>query len=58
MCYTTPENPINAIANRPAVIKAIGVPSIPLGIRIKLICSLKPANKTNARPNPKAVQNA
>ena len=27
--YTTPENPMNAMANRPAVMSAIGVPFMP-----------------------------
>lgn len=56
--YTTPENPINAIANNPAVIKAIGVPFIPSGIFTRLICSRKPAKSTRANPKPIAVENA
>ena len=56
--YTTPENPINAIASKPAVIKAIGVPFMPSGIFTKLICSRKPANRTSANPKPNAVEKA
>ena len=56
--YTTPENPINAIASNPAVIKAIGVPFIPSGIFTRLICSRSPAKSTRARPKPIAVENA
>ena len=47
--FTTPEKPINAIAKRPAVIRAIGVPFIPFGIFTKLICSRKPAKRVSAK---------
>ena len=56
--YTTPEKPMNAIASKPAVIKAIGVPCIPFGIFTRVICSRNPANNTSARPKPRAVENA
>ena len=56
--YTTPENPMNAIASRPAVIKAIGVPCIPFGTFTRLICSRSPAKSTSASPKPIAVENA
>ena len=38
-----PLNPMKARAKRPATTRAIGIPSIPLGTRIKLSCSRKPA---------------
>ena len=49
---------MNAIASKPAVIKAIGVPCIPLGTFTRLICSRNPAKSTSARPKPMAVENA
>ena len=56
--YTTPENPMNAMASRPAVIRAIGVPCIPFGTFTRLICSRSPAKSTSASPKPIAVENA
>ena len=55
---STPENPMNAIASSPAVIKAIGVPCIPFGTLTRLICSRRPANSVSAKPKPSAVENA
>ena len=50
-----PENPMNAIASKPAVIKAIGVPFMPSGICVMANCSRIPANITNAKAKPNAV---
>ena len=47
--YTTPENPMNAIASRPAVIKAIGVPCIPFGTFTRLICSRNAGKKNQCQ---------
>ena len=51
-----PENPINAIANKPAVTKAIGVPFIPFGTFVMASCSRIPAKITNAKAKPNAVE--
>lgn len=56
--FTTPEKPMKAMANRPAVMRAIGVPCMPLGMLTRLICSRKPAKRVKARPKPKAVEKA
>lgn len=53
---STPENPMNAIASRPAVTNAIAIPCIPLGIFTKLNCSRIPANNTIAKAKPRAVE--
>ena len=37
---STPEKPMNAMANKPAVTKAMAIPSIPFGMFTKLNCSL------------------
>lgn len=55
---STPENPMNAIASRPAVTNAIAIPCIPLGIFTKLNCSRIPANNTIAKAKPRAVEKA
>lgn len=55
-CYTMPENPINAIANKPAVINAIGVPFIPSGTLVIANCSLTPAKMIKAKAKPIAVE--
>lgn len=47
-----PENPINAIASKPAVIKAMGVPFIPSGTCVMASCSRIPAKTTNAKAKP------
>ena len=57
-CYTNPENPMNAIANIPAVTNAIGIPSMALGTLFKANCSRIPANITNAKVNPMAIPQA
>ena len=49
---------MNAIASKPAVIKAIGVPCMPFGTFTRLICSRRPAKSVSARPKPIAVENA
>ena len=49
---------MKAIANRPAVRSAIGVPCMAFGILFMFNCSLNPANSTNAKVKPKAVANA
>lgn len=55
---STPENPMNAIANRPAVTRAIDMPRMPLGMLTSASCSRSPANIISARANPSAVANA
>ena len=55
---STPENPINAIASRPAVTSAIAIPCIPFGIFTRLSCSRIPANNTIAKAKPRAVEKA
>ena len=55
LCYTTPLKPMNAIAKRPAVKRAIGVPCIAFGTLANANCSRIPANNTNANAKPKAV---
>ena len=46
---------MNAIAKRPAVRRAIGVPCNALGTLANANCSRIPANKTNANAKPIAV---
>lgn len=58
MLYTKPEKPMKAIANIPAVTKAIGMPCIALGTLLKASCSRMPANITNAKVKPMAVPQA
>ena len=55
---STPEKPMNAMANKPAVTKAIAIPSIPFGMFTKLNCSRIPANNTIAKAKPIAVAKA
>lgn len=55
---TIPENPMNAIARIPAVIKAMGNPFIPLGILTSSRCSRIPAKIVSASPNPIAMEAA
>ena len=49
---------MNAIASKPAVRSAIGVPSIAFGTLFMDNCSRIPANSTNASAKPMAVQTA
>ena len=56
--YTIPENPIKAMASRPAVINAIGEPFIPLGMATSSRCSRIPAKIVRANPKPIAVEAA
>ena len=56
--YTNPENPIKAIANIPAVTKAMGTPCIALGTLFNANCSRIPANITNANVKPIAIPQA
>ena len=46
--YTTPLKPIKAMANKPAVIRAVGIPCMALGSFTMLRRSRNPANSTNA----------
>ena len=57
-CYTNPENPMNAIASRLAVIRAIGIPLNAFGTLLSASCSRRPAKRTIARPKPREVENA
>jgi len=49
---------MKAIANRPAVIRAIGVPFMPSGTFVIANCSLTPAKIIKANANPIAIENA
>ena len=49
---------MKAIANRPAVSRAIGVTFMALGVSESSSCSRMPAKSTSARAKPMAVQNA
>ena len=53
--YTSPENPINAIARIDAVIRAIGTPWKAFGASSNSIRSRKPAKITNAKAKPNAI---
>ena len=57
-CQTTPVNPMNAMAKMPAMIRAMGVPFMPLGASIRSTCSRMPANSTKAKAKPKAMPTA
>ena len=56
--YTSPENPMKAIARRLAVIRAIGIPLNALGTLLSASCSRRPAKSTIASPKPREVENA
>ena len=56
--WSTPLNPINAIANSPAVMSAIAIPSMLLGRLIVESCSRMPAKIIMARVKPNDVANA
>lgn len=56
--YTNPEKPMKAIAIKPAIIRAIGVPFMPSGMSAVSNCSLIPAKSTNAKAKPIAVDTA
>ena len=58
LCYTKPENPINAIARIPAVINAIGTPLNAFGTSDSSNCSRIPAKRVIARPKPSALATA
>ena len=49
---------MNAIANNPAVTRAIGDPFMPLGTLTISMCSRMPAKMVSAKPNPIAVEAA
>ena len=53
--YTSPENPMKAMARIPAVISAIGTPLKALGTSSNSSLSRMPAKSTSARANPSAV---
>lgn len=53
--FTSPENPMKARDNNPAVTRVIGNPFISLGTPVMAYCSLIPASKTRAKVNPTAV---
>ncbi len=53
--YTSPENPMKAMARMPAVISAIGTPLKALGTSSNSSLSRIPAKSTSARANPSAV---
>lgn len=58
MFYTSPENPMKAIARIPAVTRAIGMPLNALGTLFSESCSRRPAKRTIARPKPSDVAKA
>ena len=58
MPLSTPLKPMKARAKRPAVTRAMGMPSIPLGMRTRLSCSRRPANTMSDRAKPSAVARA
>ena len=49
---------MNAIASRPATMRAVGMPSMPLGSLVSASCSRIPAKSTRARPKPADVESA
>ena len=53
--YTSPENPMKAMARIPAVISAMGTPLKALGTSSKSRRSRIPAKSTSARAKPSAV---
>ena len=55
---STPLNPMKAMANRPAVTRAMLIPCMPFGTDTRLSCSRMPAKMTRAKPKPKAVLRA
>ena len=55
---TTPLKPMKAIAKRPAVSSAIGVPCIAFGTLLSANCSRIPAKRTSANAKPSAVAKA
>ena len=56
--FTIPAKPIKAMARSPAVIRAVGIPSIFLGSFTMLSCSRMPAKRMIASPKPMAVDMA
>ena len=56
--YTIPEKPMNAIARRPVVIRAIGIPCKGFGMLESDNCSRIPAKTINAKAKPIAVEAA
>lgn len=56
--HTMPEKPMKAMAKRPAVIRAMGVPFIPAGMDVRASCSRIPAKIVRASPYPIAVEAA
>ena len=56
--HTMPENPIKAIASRPAVSSAIGMPFIAAGTFRRESCSRMPAKMTSESAKPIAVEKA
>ena len=56
--HTMPEKPMKAMAKRPAVIRAMGVPFIPAGMDVRASCSRMPAKIVRASPYPIAVEAA
>lgn len=56
--YAIPEKPIKAIANRPAVISAIGMPFMAAGTFVRSSCSRIPAKIIRASAKPIAVATA
>ena len=55
---STPEKPMNARLNKPAVTSTMAMPRIPLGMLTRASCSRIPANTVNANAKPMAVENA
>ncbi len=53
--YTSPENPMNAMARMPAVMSAMGTPRKAPGTSSKSRRSRIPAKSTSARAKPRAV---
>lgn len=49
---STPENPMNAMASKPAVTNAIDIPCIPLGMLTILNCSRMPAKQSRQARSP------
>ena len=49
---------MNAIARRPATMRAVGMPSMPLGSLVRASCSRIPAKSTSASPKPADVESA